>query len=110
MPLHQWPTWPIYQKFVEIICDVDRKKVSFHVGSKKDNLQEVKTLELPYDEEVKLAITGWCPLGAAAEVDGRHRRMQLADLDEQFSNTCGNVAAAPGNEPRAFRAQKCSPN
>ena len=24
------PTWPMYMKFVEIICDVDRKKASGH--------------------------------------------------------------------------------
>lgn len=95
----QKPTWPIYQKFVEIICDVDRKKVSFHVGNKKDNLQEVKTLELPYDEEVKLAITGWS--GTRVRLEPPQKWMggeesdsdsdSNAEEDEQFSNTCGNV-------------------
>ena len=27
------PTWPMYMKFVEIICDVDRKKASDDAGS-----------------------------------------------------------------------------
>eukprot|EP00931_Biecheleriopsis_adriatica_P032930 TRINITY_DN19156_c0_g1_i1.p1 TRINITY_DN19156_c0_g1~~TRINITY_DN19156_c0_g1_i1.p1 ORF type:complete len:5580 (-),score=1373.58 TRINITY_DN19156_c0_g1_i1:6-15065(-) len=94
----QKPSWPIYQKFVEIICDVDRKKVSFQVGSKKDNLQEVKVLELPYDEEVKLAVTGWS--GTRVRLEPPQKWMGGDDSDsdtdsgeeeERFANTCGNV-------------------
>eukprot|EP00930_Biecheleria_cincta_P027556 TRINITY_DN19334_c0_g1_i1.p1 TRINITY_DN19334_c0_g1~~TRINITY_DN19334_c0_g1_i1.p1 ORF type:complete len:4939 (-),score=993.22 TRINITY_DN19334_c0_g1_i1:298-13221(-) len=92
------PSWPLYLKFVEVVCDVDRKKVSFSVGSKKESLQEVKVLELPYDEEVKLAVTGWS--GTRVRLEAPQKWMggegsdsdsdSGAEEDERFANTCGN--------------------
>ena len=54
----------------------------------------MKTLELPYDEEVRLAVTGWsgtrplaclevcnslrCETGATAEVDGRLKSSKIS--------------------------------
>ncbi|CAE8589057.1 unnamed protein product [Polarella glacialis] len=95
----QKPTWPLHMKYVEVLCDVDRKKVSFKVGSTKDNLQEVKVLELTYDEEVKLAVTGWS--GTRVRLEPPQKWMGGEDSDsesdcggeedDRFANTCGNV-------------------
>ncbi|CAK0867315.1 unnamed protein product [Prorocentrum cordatum] len=96
----QKPSWPLYNKYIEVICDVESNKVTFKVGDKKDQMQEVKILDLPYKEEVKLAVTGWNETNIRLEPYERRKvgedesdsdsDMDVED-EELFATACGNA-------------------
>lgn len=53
------PRFDMQEKYVEVICDCKERKCMFLVGDSLDTVVVVKTLRMDYQEEVKLAITGF---------------------------------------------------
>eukprot|EP00927_Polykrikos_kofoidii_P071610 TRINITY_DN6786_c1_g1_i1.p1 TRINITY_DN6786_c1_g1~~TRINITY_DN6786_c1_g1_i1.p1 ORF type:complete len:1717 (-),score=357.88 TRINITY_DN6786_c1_g1_i1:78-5066(-) len=93
------PAWSMNNKFVHVLCDIEKNKVTFSVGEKKESIQEVKVIDLPYNEEVKLAVTGWNETRVRLEAPDKKKGSGDSDSDsdmnleeeEIFATSCGNA-------------------
>lgn len=48
----------MYEKYVEVIANMTDKKACIMVGEAREYMVEAKRMDIPYDEEIKLAVTG----------------------------------------------------
>lgn len=91
----------MYQKYIEVIADLDVRQMKVLVGDSREQMVEVKSADIPFEEDIKLAITGWNNTKLRLEVPQRDKagdsdesEGEEEDEDGLLVTSCGNAVQA----------------
>eukprot|EP00421_Protoceratium_reticulatum_P065297 CAMPEP_0168422096 /NCGR_PEP_ID=MMETSP0228-20121227/33618_1 /TAXON_ID=133427 /ORGANISM="Protoceratium reticulatum, Strain CCCM 535 (=CCMP 1889)" /LENGTH=236 /DNA_ID=CAMNT_0008436019 /DNA_START=15 /DNA_END=721 /DNA_ORIENTATION=+ len=96
----QKSAFDMHLKYVEVIADMSERKAKFLVGDSREHMVEMKTLEIPFEEDVRLAITGWSNFHCRLEPPKADKGTDSDDSDDEQEEdgpsvvSCGNAVQA----------------
>ncbi|CAJ1419901.1 unnamed protein product [Effrenium voratum] len=91
----------IYMKYVDVIADLDARQLKVMVGDTREQMVEVKSCDIPFEDDVKLAITGWNNTKLRLEPPARDKLGDSDESDAEDYDTDGLVVTSCGNAVQA---------